>query len=857
MGAAPRRALSSRFSVVCLALLTPLLLAAAQSPRPPPISIYGVELDAQSGSERVLVFGKAPLTGRLEPRDAKTLVVVIAGAVLDASAPARVTGAPGAAIRSVELAEAAGADGPEVRLEIDHAPGLPIELGSRGATLAIELARPQRAAVRGIPMQYRETELAQIVDELARATGQRFIYDDSLQGRITITSPERVTPEQALELLHSALLLTGFVALPTPSGARKILPLAGGIGQTPVEPLAPGAGSEKQTVTLVRLRAAAPEKVVALLQPWLGTTALAVAHDPSNALILAGSEARLRTLMTLVSEIDRASDEELVIRRLRHRSAADAASLLLAALGEKIGARPAVEAWPDERTGALVLRAPHDEMEDARALLAEIDRPVQGSGGIRVHELRYADPETLAKLLQGLATGETEPTTLAPPTAAPARRPGSGGSCGSRALSLAGREFGVAIFGPVHALVLRGDSETLNLLEELIDELDRPPPMIEVEVLVLQVLNDRSIDLGFDAFIPATRPKNPHDWFVSTLLNPSGGGLLQPGEGSGPAYAARFTRAPLVIPFIDSEGNPTSLIVPRETGVVTVNNALVRTQTLMRPHLRMIAGDEQEIFAGDNIPVPVSKAAAATPTAAGEFQVDQNIERQDVGITLRVKPTVGEAGGVRLELDVDVSTLAPSIAGDVEEVGPSFRNRKLTSTVYLNDNEFIVVGFAREAAYEQSIVGTPWFMNIPILGWAFKAVGDTNVTARLVIAAQARIERTPEERIADSIRQRLAFERSRSRSAPLTAEAGTSWALRVAATNDLSEAQAIAARVSSGARPARARHALESSGGRSSTSPWRASRPSPTPTMPRSSCATRLRPGGRRRAVRSALRQVA
>jgi len=800
VGAAPRPALSARRSVVlALLLLAPLLVAAVPGAGAPLNSVYGVELDARGEHERVLVFGDRELDARLDERDPKTLVVTIRGALLDASAPSRVTGQPGAAIRSVRIESVVSPSGPELRLVIDHAQGLPVELSQRGATLAVEFRRPERPVERGIPMQFVASELAEIVEKVGRATGQRFVYDDTLRGRVTITSPERVSRDEALELLNSALLLAGFVALPTPTGARKIMPLASGLGEAPWNLDAPGAGTEAQTSTLVRLRSATPEQVLSALQPWIGASSLAIPHSETNAVILAGSEARLRQMLTLVAEIDQASGDELVVRRLRYRSASEAAELLLAALGEKVGARTGVEAWPDERTGALVLRAPRAEMEDARALLAELDRPVRSSGSLRVRELRFADPEALMGILQSLAGGGG-PAALAPVAARPGGAPSSPQLAGGN--SLAGREFGVAVFKPTHALVLSGDSETLDILDDVIDELDQRPTTIEVEALVLQVINDDRLDLGFDAFIPATEPKSPHDWFVNTLLNPSGGGLMQPGEGTGPAYAARFTRAPLVIPFVDGEGNPASLVVPRGSAVITANDALVRSQMLARPHLRMLSGDEQEIFAGNNVPIPVS-TTAGTGSTANPLQTSQTVERQDVGITLRVKPTVGEAGGVRLDLTIEMTSVAPSTAGDVEEVGPTLRNRNLQSTVHLNDDDFIVVGFAREAVSQQDAVGTPWLMNVPFLGWAFKATGDANVVSRIVIAVRARIERSPDDQIADTIRHRLAFERSNQRLAPLADLDRTAWALRVATRSDRADADAIAARISNGAQPGR------------------------------------------------------
>ena len=216
------------------------------------------------------------------------------------------------------------------------------------------------------------------------------------------------------------------------------------------------------------------------------------------------------------------------MRRLRHRSAEEAAELLLAALGKRRGRAPGVEAWPDERTGALVLRAPPDEMADARALLAEIDRPVQGRGqvGVLAAALRgsrgagQAARETSRRA--GLPVPRAARWRAEPPRPPrPARE------------SLEGRDFGVAVHAPTHSLVLRADPETLGILQDVIDELDRPPPTIDVEVIVLQVINDAALDLGFDAFIPLTTPKSPHDWIASALLNPSGGGLFQPGAATG------------------------------------------------------------------------------------------------------------------------------------------------------------------------------------------------------------------------------------------------------------------------------------------------------------------------------------
>ena len=107
------------------------------------------------------------------------------------------------------------------------------------------------------------------------------------------------------------------------------------------------------------------------------------------------------------------------------------------------------------------------------------------------------------------------------------------------------------------------------------------------------------------------------------------------------------------------------------------------------------SGDEHEIFAGDNIPIPVAQTEGrAADGPATSARCSQNIERQDVGTTLRVTPTVGERGGVRLELTVEVSSLGASVAGDVEEVGPTIQEIIVESTIRLRDGEIAVIATA-------------------------------------------------------------------------------------------------------------------------------------------------------------------
>jgi general secretion pathway protein D len=778
-------------ALLCLALLFPAAQVDAQSPElvdaqspargdaqaparvgvQAPARVYGIEVETRGDTQRLLVFADGEVEPRLEEPDPDRLILVLPRAALDSTAPTRVRPSRGGALRLVVASEQRRGDAPEVRLEIRRSRGAKPTLERRGS--AIALSFEGGAPSERVSISFDGEQLAEVVDKIAKVVGQSFIYDEKLQGRVSIASTEPVTPEEARAILDTVLLLEGWAALPTPAGPYKVVPINSGMGSAPFRRHPDDEDSEALVTTFLRLKSVDASSIVSTLKPWLGRYALAVALPETNGLILAADEHRLHQLLRMLRILDQAAGEELVVRRLRHRGAEEMAEVLKGLAGDDGPARDQLEIWTDERTSTILLRAPPERLEQLRKWIAQLDRPPPAEGGLHVYRVRFADPEALAALMNdiGSQAGGQAPGT---PAGAPLLSSGS---------------FTVVADPPSNSLVIRADPEVYTVVLDLLDELDVLPPRIEVEVVVLEVATDSSLSLGVDAFIPLANAKAPDDWIAGAFLDPTGSGLLQPGAGAGPSFAARFARSPLLIPILDPEGNPLDVLIPRETVVVLADESEVASRVLLRPHLSMLSGEEHQLTAGDNIPIPT---AAVSEGAGASFQQRTNIVRQDVGVTLRVRPTVGLAGRVRLELEVEATRVGASVAGDVEVVGPTIEQRVVQSNFWLSDNEIAVVGLGRFPESASIEVGTPWLRDIPFLGWLFKAVRERRMDAHLLVTAQARILESDGDVIANTIRRRLALKRILSREGHLVPEDGP-YALRVATRSVAEDAEAIAA----------------------------------------------------------------
>ncbi|MDJ0850199.1 MAG: secretin N-terminal domain-containing protein [Myxococcota bacterium] len=750
---------------------------AGAQPREPvvaPAKIYGLEVEHHRGRDRLLVFGAGQLRYRLTEVDSERLLLVLPRAALEEGTPTRVAPRKPGAIVEVTVREVLGAVAPEVHVEVRRVAGAEPDVQQEGAMLALSFEGLE-APPEVIALPFENEELPVVVETIARAVGETFLYDEKLQGRVTIALAAPVTLPEARAILDSVLLLERFAAVPTPSGAFRVLPIRDAHAEAPWKTDALGE-EEAPVTTLLRLEAAEVDSLVTQLQPWLGESALATTQAETNALILSGSEHRVRELLSIVNILDQAATEELMLRRLRHRGAAEVGELLSAAIeGEPVPSRR-VQLWVDERTNALVLRGGPARLAELREWIETLDQPPQTSGVLHVRRLRHADPDTMVGLLEGLRAGGAAP------------EPGTPQARAQQAL--AGRPYSVVADGPTRSLLVQADPETYAVIAELVTELDQPPPRIHVEAMVYEVVTDSSLAVGVDAFLPVSDVDDSDDVIANIFLDPTGSGLFQPGAGSAdaPSFGARYTKEPVVVPIVDEDGNPIDLIIPRTTVVLLSDQRQVHGRVLLQPHIFAVSGEEHELNAGDNIPV---RQAAISDTGGGALQNQINIQRQDVGVRLRITPTLGQGGRVRLTLDIETTRLAPSLAGNPEVVGPTIRQRRVESTFWLADDEVAVVGMGHFPEFAELERGTPWLKNIPLIGHAFRAYERRQMKAHLVVTAQVRVQHDDLDVLAETIRRRLALERVLSRQGELDPQDGP-YALRVATRRQGSDAEVIA-----------------------------------------------------------------
>jgi type II secretion system protein D len=272
----------------------------------------------------------------------------------------------------------------------------------------------------------------------------------------------------------------------------------------------------------------------------------------------------------------------------------------------------------------------------------------------------------------------------------------------------------------VNRIILDYDPRRESDVLELVHDLDQPPPQVMIQVLIVEVTMDNSLELGVEfAFQDLQYTKaGPTD--TTTFDFVGGTDIGAAGTGLG-GFTFTITGADFnfLIRTLQNEGN---------------------LNILSRPQIVAMDNQEARIEISNNVPY-VSQSSI---TAGGVVQT--SVSREDIGIILEVTPHINPDGFVRMEIRQEVS----DITGSTVDIGqgltaPVFFKREAETTVTVKDNETVVLGgliTSRDESREQKV---PLLGDVPVLGVLFRNQDKETKHTELLVILTPRVVRTVED----------------------------------------------------------------------------------------------------------------
>ena len=568
------------------------------------------------------------------------------------------------------------------------------------------LAALEEEVERGEPvtLNLQDADIKALINTVAEVTGRNFIVDPRVRGQVTLVSRSPMDPEELYRAFLSVLQVHGFATVPA-GDVIKIIPDANAKQLGPDTGLDEAAGDDVVT-TVIRVENVPVAQLVPILRPLLPQQGHLAAYPPTNVLIVSDRAGNVERVTELVRQVDQAGDDEIDIVRLEHAQVGEMVRILNSLVRTDAETVPAqqVQIAADERTNSILLSGDRAQRMRMRALITQLDDPMDtDEGDTHVVYLRYSRAEDLVSVLQGV----TESLEERMEEATEARQ--------GLAISIQADEA-------TNALVITAPPAIMQSLRSVIDRLDIRRAQILVEAAIAEIAEEAGSERGVQWFVDGSDGEG-----VAGLTNFAGVGTsigsLLTLDTSQPQVDDGLS---MVVGDLDSR--------VRFGAFVRALASDRNTNILSTPSLVTLDNQEAEIRVAENRPFVTGQFTSEGRNVTNPFQT---IEREDVGIILKIKPQINEGDAIQLEIEQEAS----NVIGETGAAGPITNRRTIKTNVLVEDGQVIALGGLMDDEVQEQEQRVPGLGSLPILGELFRYRSSSTTKRNLMVFMQPTIVR--------------------------------------------------------------------------------------------------------------------
>jgi general secretion pathway protein D len=725
-------------------------------------------------------------------------------ATVNTAAPADVD--PLDKIRSLDImpkqADAVGSN----RIDAGQRTRAAVYEGTEISDVADARIRPVAASGGGYDLNFENTPVGTVAKVvLGDILGTGYTIDPRVQGTVSLVSVRPVPKSDIVFVLENALRVSGIVLVRDSTGYR-LTPLGEAVGAGRVDAAAanPEAG---YGVSVVPLQYVSASTLLKLMDSFATKPGTVRADGTRNLLLIQGTgpERRNAVETAMSFDVDWMRGQSVGIYPLNN-SAPEAMVAELEKImdsGEAGLSQGVLKFQPVARLNAIMVVSRKPALlQTAANWIKRLDREDSTRNSVHVYQIKYGDAKQLARVLNDMFVGgssssldsaenqlapgsgsssassadrlslNTNSSSSSPATSgfAPKTQAGglsgfgqsqsSGGTAsagsGNGAIDSGGSRSGgngqpllqgVRITADVinNSLLIYADQTNYKIVESTLLQLDQAPLQVAIDATIAEVTLTNELSYGVQTYLTSKQ----------LGLKGNQGSILNTQSSSSPAITSDSTGAVSTVAsalinrafpgfnfLVGSEAQPAAIL--------DALHAVTSVKVLSNPSLVVINNQAATLQVGDVVPVSTGSATVLTTNNT----VVNTIDYRNTGIILRVSPRINVNGNVRLEVEQEISNVAP---GSASSLTPTVSERRVKSSISVASGQTVLLAGLISEQQNGSRNGIPLLDEIQGLGDAFSHQSKTGTRTELIIFIRPQIIRngTDAHHIAEELRSKL------------------------------------------------------------------------------------------------------
>lgn len=565
-----------------------------------------------------------------------------------------------------------------------------------------------------VNINFRDLEMKDFIEMVSKITKKNILIEGDLKGKINFVSQTPLKKSSLIPLANSILVSKNLTIVDQGDYYKVVR-----VNDAPGEGLNISDNFEGETLKTVMfpLQNSNAAVVRAKIKTLLSKNSSVISFKENNVLAITAEPRTLRAISKVLKAIESKGEKHSVVIKLKNSTVKDifpnAQNMAKKIFPQTIESEK-VDIFKDEATNSIILVGKKENNNKMIKYIKKLD--IKGESTTQqmyVIRLKNSNVEEMEKIMSKLISQMNNIAT---------KQPAKGAQAPSKAMVVSDVER--------NALILLATAEQMKNIRDTIKRIDIPKVQVYVKAKIVEVNNNLAQQLGLKYGLNGGQITSNG---LFTLSTNTGGSAMQMSSDLLSFLNQNSTTTNVVDGVVVTETNPSFTFdavdkvfaLGAQLDLLRQNGA---AQILSEPSVLCTNNKEAEIYVGQT----QSILTQAQQSTQGQGNIVNNYSREDIGITLKVKPRLSSNNKVTLEVQTQIEDVLAGSGTAADR--PTTTKRKVTTNAIVNNGETVILGGLIKKSTGKSKSRVPILGDIPVLGnLLFTSHADEDIETNVVI----------------------------------------------------------------------------------------------------------------------------
>jgi len=539
-----------------------------------------------------------------------------------------------------------------------------------------------------VNVSFSDLAINDFIKLISKVTNKNILINNRINGKVNFVSTTPIYDDELMGILVAVLESKGYTLVQDGSIYQVVRSSDAAKHNVKVVSGNKNASGSLMVTQTIKIHNENVDVVAAKIRYLISKTAKLMTMRESNTILITDYPKNIETIKEVIRSLEVKKEQIVEIYPLKNTEAKKLQSKINAVartiFNTKVVAEN-VKILVDENINGLILVGQKKNVDKLLKLIKKLDVESSVNKSVQIFELKNSDAKAVLKTLNSIVSKQK----FSDPSLKPS----------------------LSASDEINAIIVVGDPVIIHGIKLIIDELDKEKYQVYVQARIIEINKENAANLGvrygFDG--AATSAEGLYSLSANfggaPIQGIVGNALASSIVGSGAAQGFALGAA---IDFLETNGASKSISNP---SILCVNNKA------------------SSIYVGKTISV----STGAVTSTNGSSGVTNSYKREDVGLTLTIKPRVSSNEKVNLDVKVVLENILDD--GSKNATGqPVTSKQDVKTQAILRHGESIIIGGLVKNYERNSISKVPLLGDIPLLGsWLFSSKSKTQEQDNLVV----------------------------------------------------------------------------------------------------------------------------